>query len=328
LSTPPSPVPSPSPSSTSALPGEDSGWAPSPGTVVVLPRYFPGPLGAPLPPWGQSYYGGGAGYYGGHAGMSGYHGGHAGMSGYRGCAGGCGGQSGCTGGCGGQSGGGCVGRAGGSGCVGGSAGGAGFTGNYGGSMSRLPGLSGQMSAQGLSLTGKVRSGNANAGANAAHPGTSMRVSPPQRGPGATGSSQVASRNSREGMQGIKALALQNHGHRNPATTGSSSLAYAGPSIRPASLSRANVPANRVPRTATSSQGKKNSGASPRTQTTAKPAPKASSQGRAPAAHSAPAQHRASPAPRAPSTRTANRAPRQSAPRASSSAGRSGGSRRR
>ena len=315
LSTPPSPVPSPSPSSTSALPGDDSGSTSSPGTVVMLPRYFPGPLGAPLPPWGRGYYHGG-----------GYYGGHAGMSGYRGCAGGCGGQSGCAGGCGGQSGGGCAGGAGGSGCVGGSAGGAGFSGNYGGSMGRLAGLSGQMS----SLTGKVRSGNANSSANAGHPRTSMRVSPPQRGPEAAGSSRVGTLNPR---QGTKGLPLQNQGHPNSYVGGKSSLAYAGPSVRRASLSRASTPATRSvgrPTATNKAAAPRATSAASRTPNhqAAKPAPKSPTKGRAPAARPAPAQRRASPASRAPSTRAANRAPRQAAPRASSSAGRSGGSRRR
>jgi hypothetical protein len=326
LSTPPSPLPSPSPSSSSsAIPGQDPGWAPSPGTVLLLPRYFPGPIGAPLPPWGRGYHGGGAGYHGGDAGGMGYRGC---VGGSGGCAGGSGGCAGGAGGCVGGSGGGCVG--GGSGCVGGSAGGCvgaaggtGFSGYHGGfGMGGQAGRGGLMSPQGAVLTGTAQSGRGKSGprtgsASSANPGTTVRVSPPQRSPGTTVSSRVATRNPREGTQGTA----------SPSRANAAAERSVG---RPTAVNKA-----AAPRPATSGQGRSSSGqraasAASHTPTSraAKPAARASSRGRAPAARPAPAQRRASPASRAPSARVASRAPRPAAPRASSSAGRSGGSRRK
>jgi hypothetical protein len=297
LSTPPSPVPSPSPSSSSsALPGQDPGWAPSPGTTLLLPRYFPAPMGAPLPPWARGYDGG-----------AGYRGGYAGGAGYRGCVGG-------AGGCGGQSGGGC---AGGSGCVGGSAGGCGgaaggtgFSGSHGSfGMGGQAGRSGQMSPLGASTrtagSGKGQSGLRTGSPSSAKPGTTLRASPPQRNAGATSSSRVATRNPHEGTKGSDAAA-RSVGRPTPANKAAGSRTANSGRVNNGSARQAANAASRTP-----------------TSRAAKPAPRASSPNRAPAARPAPAQRRATPDSRAPSTRVASRAPR-----ASSSAGRSGGSHRK
>jgi hypothetical protein len=320
LSTPPSVVPSPSPiPGSSALPGDDPGVAPSPGTLLPLSPYYPGPMGAPLPPWGRGY----------HGGASGYHGGYAGASGYRGCAGG-------AGGCAGQSDGGCVGGAGGSGCAGGSAGGC-VGGSAGGAQAGAAGAPasrrGPRPPLSAAAAGLPRPGAGNVSARTPsakppHPNTTARISP-QGNPGDLSGSRLTSHNpngtalttasthpaARSGVH--PATAIRSAAPRN-VTSGQARSRSSPQAARAASPTHASPARNTAASTPTRAQAAHPAQARSRA---AKPAARSSSPSRMSAARTAPARRPSSP-------RATSRAPRPAAHRATSSAGHSGGSRRK